>query len=257
MGLSYSAINTARSSLSAIGLIKEGIVVGSHPLVIKFMRGVYNLRPAQPRYSQTWDVSLVLKYLRTLSPVNKLSLKLLSMKLAMLIALTLASRSQSLHLLSLINMKKGYSSYILYYSGLLKQSKSGRNNPVVELKAFPPDRRLCVVFVLKEYLKRTEELHGNNTCLFISFVKPYGPVTKDTISRWLKSVMCSWGIDCSVYKPHSVRAAAVSKAKYNMVPIDQILKMAGWSFEKTFARFYEKDIENNSDKFSRGILPSK
>ncbi|MCG7878914.1 MAG: hypothetical protein N0C90_21660, partial [Candidatus Thiodiazotropha endolucinida] len=118
----------------------------------------------------------------------------------MLIALTLATRSQSLHLLSIKDMRKGFSSYTLYYSGLLKQSKSGKNNPVAELRAFPPDRRLCVLFVLKEYLKRTEVLRRDNMCLFISFVKPYGPVSKDTISRWLRAVMCNSGIDCSIYK---------------------------------------------------------
>lgn len=219
------------------------------------MKGVYNLRPAQPRYCETWDVSCVLSYLRRLSPISQLSLKMLTLKLIMLIALTLASRSQSLHLLSIKDMRKGFSSFILYYSGLLKQSKSGRNNPVVELRAFPPDRRLCVVFVLKEYLKRTENLRGTNTCLFISYVKPYGPVTKDTITRWLKIVMYGAGIDCSKYKPHSIRSAAVPKAKSYMVPVDEILKTAGWSSEKTFAKFYDKVIDKETGiRFSDAVL---
>lgn len=128
------------------------------------MKGVYNLRPARSRYVYTWDISVVLSYLRKLSPVNSLSLKVLTLKLVMLLALTLASRTQSLHLLSIEDMKKGFSSYILSYSGLLKQSKSGRNNPVAEMFAYPPDRRLCVLFVMKENLKRTKDLRGNNKC---------------------------------------------------------------------------------------------
>ena len=72
--------------------------------------------------------------------------------------------------------------------------------------AYPPDRRLCPVFVLK-YLNRTEAIRGNKKCLFISYVKPYGPVSKDSKSRWLKSVMILAGVDCSVYKPHSIRSA--------------------------------------------------
>ena len=58
------------------------------------MTGVFNLRPTQPRYKEFWDVALVLDYLRTLMPVSDLSLKQLSYKLAMLIALTQASRTQ-------------------------------------------------------------------------------------------------------------------------------------------------------------------
>ena len=120
MGLSYSAINTACSSLSAIHLTLAEIIAGAHPLVIRFMKGVFNLRPTQSRYLQTWDVSLVLSYLRRLSPISQLSLKLLTLKLAMLIAFTLASRSQSLHLLSIKDMRKGFFSYTLCYSGSIK-----------------------------------------------------------------------------------------------------------------------------------------
>ena len=253
--IGYSAINTARSALSAMGIVCDGFSIGSHPLVVRFMKGVYNLWPVQSRYSKTWDISCVLQYLRKLSPVSKLSLKMLTLKLIMLLALILASRCQSLHLLSIEGMKKGFYFYTLLYSGLLKQSKSGRNNPVAEIGAYPPDRRLCAVFVLKEYLKRTETLRGNNKCLFISHMKPHGPVARDTVSRWLKSVMISAGVDTSVYKPYSIRSAAVSKAKSNSVPVHDILSTAGWSSEKTYAKFYDKPIDSNtSDRFTNAVL---
>lgn len=83
-GLGYSAINTARSALSAIGIILEGFSAGSHPLVIRFLKGIYNLRPSVPRYKETWDVSVVLQYLLSLSPADSLTLKNLSLKLVML-----------------------------------------------------------------------------------------------------------------------------------------------------------------------------
>lgn len=44
-GLGYSSINTARSALSALGLMFDNVLVGAHPLVIRFMKGVFNLRP--------------------------------------------------------------------------------------------------------------------------------------------------------------------------------------------------------------------
>ncbi len=73
--LGYSAINTTRSALSSIGITIDGFTVGAHPLIVRFLKGVYNLRPSVPRYKETWDVSIVLKYLRSLSPVASLSLK--------------------------------------------------------------------------------------------------------------------------------------------------------------------------------------
>ena len=100
-GYSYETLNSARSALSSFCDVEDGYTIGSHPLVVKFMTGVYNLRPTQPLYKEFWDVSLVLQYLRTLTPVAELSLKELSYKLVMLIALTQASRSQSLSLITL------------------------------------------------------------------------------------------------------------------------------------------------------------
>ena len=40
----------------------EGIPMGQHPIVSKLLRGVYNTRPPQPRYTTTWDVDVVIKY---------------------------------------------------------------------------------------------------------------------------------------------------------------------------------------------------
>lgn len=251
-GNGYSALNTARSALSAIGVVIEGFPAGAHPLIIRFMKGVFNLKPSLPRYSHTWDASIVLAYLLKLTPACKLPLKFLTYKLAMLIALTTASRSQSLHLLDIANMEKGFSSYILYYSGLLKQTRPGSSNPVAELKSYPPDRRLCVVFVLKEYLKRTKDFRNAETCLFLSYIRPYKPVSKDTISRWLRTVMHKAGIDVNKFKCHSIRSASTSKAMSSFVPIDQILKVAGWSNVNTFRKFYNKPVADN--QFAAAVL---
>ena len=70
-GLSHCAINTARGALSAI----NHDAVGKHPLVYIFLIGIFHRKPSLPRYSVTWDVTCVLKYLRTMSPYSKLSLK--------------------------------------------------------------------------------------------------------------------------------------------------------------------------------------
>ena len=39
------------------------------------MKGAFNLKPPNPRYSHTWDVTVVLKYLKTLGSNNELSMK--------------------------------------------------------------------------------------------------------------------------------------------------------------------------------------
>ena len=178
---------------------------------------------------------------------------MLSFKLSMLIALTLASRTQSIQHLSIEDMKKTRDGYILCYKHLHKHSKPGKDSAVAYLKVYPPDRRLCVVMVLKEYLERTSVLREGISNLFISYVKPYRAVTKDTISRWLKTTMSLAGIDCTIFKTHSIRSAAVSKAKVNFVPIDDILKTAGWTNTKTFGTYYDKPMSTQVT-FQDGVL---
>lgn len=168
-GLSYSAINSARSASSAYGINFNNVPVGSNAIIIRFMKGVYNLRPSEPKYCKTWDVSNVLGYLRKLSPIKFISLKDLTLKLVMLIAIITASRVQSLHLLTLNGLEKNFHSYTIFFDGLLKQNRPSWSQNCIELFAYPPDRRLCVTFVLKEYLKQTAALRKDCKKLFISY----------------------------------------------------------------------------------------
>ena len=169
-GLGYSSLNTARGALSALGIKIDGTSVGAHPLVVRYMKGVFNLRPTKPRYSGTWDVSMVLRFLQTWSSVKLMSLKQLTLKLTMLIALTNAARVQSIHQIHVHNMKKCFNEYVFEYSGLLKQCRPGYKMPVVRMKAHPPNRRLCIYFVVKEYLARTESLRNGEEALLLSYV---------------------------------------------------------------------------------------
>ncbi|VDI76068.1 Hypothetical predicted protein [Mytilus galloprovincialis] len=252
-GLSYSALNSARSALSAFGLTFDNVPVGKHPLVIRFLKGVYHLRPTVHNDVNIWDVSIVLRLLRRLSPVADISVKDLTLKLVMLIALTNATRSQSIHLLKLSNMQKQKDCFRFKIFDLLKQSRPGYKNPEVILKSFPPDRRLCVYLVLKEYLKRTVDIRSEEDSLILSYIKPHKKVSCSTISRWIKSIMCRAGIDTSIFKAHSTRSASTSKAKQNNVPVSDILAKAGWSSSTTFGKFYDKTV-TTTDVFAEKVL---
>ena len=61
-GLSYSTINTARSALSAILNVGEH-TFGSHPLVTRFFKGLYEINKPEPKYKYIWDVNTVLEHL--------------------------------------------------------------------------------------------------------------------------------------------------------------------------------------------------
>lgn len=155
-------------------------------------------------------------------------------------------------MLNLSNMRVSVDSYTFLFSKLLKQTRPGFPNPTVTLTAFR-DSRLCVVITLKEYISRTEPLRGSESQLFVSYTKPHKAVSRDTIGRWVKTVLSSAGIDTKKFKPHSTRAAVVSAASNASVSLDEILNTAGWSSESIFAKFYNKPVVRES-QFASSVL---
>jgi hypothetical protein len=59
--------------------------IGKHPLICRFLKGVFNEIPLTPKFKEVWPVEL--DYLEQLIPFHALKLKDLTLKLVMLIAL--------------------------------------------------------------------------------------------------------------------------------------------------------------------------
>lgn len=251
-GLGYSGINTAKSAVSSVVSIVNNRNIGNNSLIKQFMKGVFNQKPCLPRLGSTWAVSDVLKYLKSLSPVTDLSLKLLSYKLVMLLALTTGQRLQTLHAMDIRNIVFSEDSIKIRIGNLLKQSRVGNHLHEIYIESYKLDEDVCVVKTLGVYLSKTESLRGDETQMFIALQKPYKPVTKSTLGRWIKSVLLGAGIDMTMYTPHSTRAASTSLAA-GKVPIDTVLKTAGWKKDCVFRKFYKREVTNNA-AFSNAVL---
>ena len=91
--------------------------------------------------------------------------------------------------------------------------------------------------------------------IFIGPQTPFLSVSISTISRRIKLTLGEAGIDTSLYKSHSTRAASTS-AESKSLDISYILKAASWKKASTFRRYYHKDIsiESESVKFGAAIL---
>ena len=53
---------------------------------------------------------------------------------------------------------------------------------------------------------------GSPQPLFLSYIKPRGPITSQRIAHWLKEIMGKAGIDTSTFKAHSVRGSSGTAA---------------------------------------------
>ena len=73
------------------------------------------MKPALPKYANALNVNVVLNYLELLHPHNKLTLKELSQKLVMLLALLSEQRYQTIFKLILSSMKLSSSMCVSNY----------------------------------------------------------------------------------------------------------------------------------------------
>lgn len=184
-------------------------------------------------------------------PLDSLTLKELTLKLVMLLALLSGQRCQTLHVLDIRNMNLTDDKCVFFIENLLKHSRRGKHQTPIELLSFKENSKLCIVKLLQVYIQQTKELRGKETKLLVSFQKPHKHVSRDTIARWLKLVLEMAGIDSSVYTAHSTRAASTSRASHIGVSISTILDAAGWSNECTFATHYKKVARPN---FGQSII---
>lgn len=239
-GKSYNTINISRSMLSSTLSPIEGFLVGSHPMVIRLLRGCYNLNPPRTKYNSTWDPEVIFNYLKRLAENEDLNLKLLSAKLVTLIALSSLLRVSEIA--SICRASVSFTSSAVSFQ-LTKPRKAQHQGPlkVISLPTCP-ERSICPVRSLGSYLYETDPIRTDASAgkLVLSTTFPHHDVTGSTVGRWIKSVMREAGINIETFSAHSARSAAAFKAFARGVPVDSILRSAHWSSNSTFQKFYHK-----------------
>ena len=235
-GKSYSTVNSYRSALSGILVPVNGRPIGEHPLIVRLLKGMFNVRPPVPRYNGTWDVNIVLKFLENWHPLETLEMKHLSFKTVALVGLVSAQRSQALAALTLKDMSVAEDGTRFCVSSLLTTSRPGKSSTSIMVPKNTSNGRLCPHTTLQTYISRTESVRNSigTDSIFISLCSPFKAVGSSSLSRWLKTVLSLAGIDSSVYTGHSFRSAFTSKASRLGVPLDTILSTADWKNSGTF-----------------------
>ena len=94
--------------------------------------------------------------------------------------------------------------------------------------------------------------------LFITTKEPFGPASRDTISRWIVEAIKAAGPDAltpdTTPHAHDTRSISTSWALFQGVPIEEIHRAAYWRTPNSFISFYLKDIPAAVPSFSRAAL---
>ena len=162
-------------------------------------------------------MSTVLSYLRSLGPNESLTLKLLTRKLVVLLALVLANVCSDFVRLTLKGRKYSAAGAELRCSGLSKTDKAGQGKPFQPfyLFSFDQDPLLCPVACLKAYENATVSFRQKERLqLFLATDEPHQPVMSSSIARWLKQAIAASGIS-NDFTAHSTRGASSTAAAMN------------------------------------------
>ena len=150
----------------------DGVSVGTHPAVARLLKGAFHKRSLMCRYSSFWDVGTDLK---SLGNNENLTLRQLTLKTVMLLALTRPSRSADLSKLD-IDWRSYQSDGVTFRPAhLAKQNRSSKCIPDFFYPCFKNDPMLCPVDTLKAYEDRTKEFRDfqsskPKTQLFLTWI---------------------------------------------------------------------------------------
>ena len=108
---------------------------------------------------------------------------------------------------------------------------------------------MCPIGALWRYLSQTEQYHPGIEGLFISTGWRKKRVSRNTISFWLRSVICMAHAtaskeDCRLLRvwAHEIRKIVTSLIFKKNCVVHQVLKAGTWSAQSTFLAFYLWDV---------------
>nr|XP_054591823.1 uncharacterized protein LOC129156244 [Nothobranchius furzeri] len=265
-GKAFSTIKVYLAAISACHVGFGDKPVGQHPLVSRFMKGARRKLPVFRPLVPLWDLSLVLEALchHPFEPVDGAGLKFLSLKTALLLALTTAKRVSDLQAWSVspscLRWAPGYTKVCLRPNPAFvpKVMESSYSCSPVELLAFHPPpfssaeeqklNCLCPVRALMAYMDRTPGLRKSDQ-LFVSWATAHKgkPVSRQRLAHWIVEAI-SLSYKCKGAEPplgvraHSTRSMATSWALFRGESVQDICAAASWTTPLTFVRFYRLDV---------------
>jgi len=145
---------------------------------------------------------------------------------------------------------------------LLKQSRPSKPLADFFYPRLPDDLDVCQVATLQAYEQRTSEFRNSvegedKSTLFLSWFGKHDPVTSSTNAQWIKTCLQEAEVDVGVFKAHSTREAASSKAAWSGVTVSDILLAADWSSGSTFQKSYHRPSNtSNRSSFGTAVLAS-
>lgn len=133
---------------------------------------------------------------------------------------------------------------------LTKSVRVGKNLKSSFHASFPQDKLLCPCECVKVYESLTSTFRPVHPArpnkLFLAITSPHKPVKSATLAHWIENLLVKSGIDSNIFTAHSTRGAASSTTARAGMSVSDILRVADWTSDNTFQRFYYKPFQDPS-----------
>ena len=226
---------------------------------LQICAGDFYRNPPIKKAMNTWDIDVALDYFKAAGSNEEIPLNDLAGKISLLILLSRMCRIGEVAQLDLQHMEQVEGRLVFTLPKPTKTftaEKCGSYNKNLQTLAVDsfPEPELCPYGAIMAYLRRTAGLRGMVTKLFLLCDSSPKAASATTVSRWMKIVMGKAGH--GKFKIHSGHSAASSCALLLGLPIECILKQAGWRSGNTFIDHYLKPLDQSAlpqdkHKFSR------
>ena len=84
-------------------------------------------------------------------------------------------------------------------------------------------------------------------------VKPFQPVSRSTVARWIKSVIQEAGVG-EQFRAHSIRGAVSTAAHMRGMSISDALNVADWTSDNVFKTFYYRPTEHGPKSLLNAVI---
>ncbi len=173
--LSPSTLKVYVAAIAAHHDAVDGRSLGKHDLIVRFLKGARRMNPSRPPLVPSWDLPIVLAGLQRgpFEPLDSVELKFLSLKTALLTALTSIKRVGDLQAFSVSEECLVFGPV---YSHVVLRPRPGYmpkvpttpfRDQVVDLQALPSEEAdpalalLCPVRALRVYVTRTRSVRSS------------------------------------------------------------------------------------------------
>ena len=161
-GYQYNSFNAYRFAISSIHDKVYGLSLGQHPVIVRLLKGVFNVLPPPPVpcYSATWDVQKVLDLLKAggkphLLPFKMLFFRMVHVPISHYMAIKVSQFIPVEH-----QLYKEPRKWCCICSNSTGKTVVPGETEWFFFPSFPGDTSLCPVATLHAYLDKTRGLRG-------------------------------------------------------------------------------------------------